>query len=114
MNALNHGLSAVFDVLFAPLERLGRGPALVIASGIFGIVALVLFKHLSWQRGIRAAKDKVKARANVPRAKANISTVNNVKVKVRAEAVAVVLGNIASHIWRHRLKLKKKNISQSS
>src|SRR5437773_7220333 len=61
MNALHHGLSAVFDVLRTPLERLGRGPALVIASGIFGIVALVLLKHLSWQKGIKAAKDKVKA-----------------------------------------------------
>lgn len=61
MNALNHGLTAVFDVLLWPLDKLGKAPALILASGVFGVFALVLFKHLSWQKGIKAAKDKVKA-----------------------------------------------------
>jgi hypothetical protein len=60
MNALNHGITAVFDALLWPLERLGKGPSLVIASGVFGVVALVLFKHLSSQKRIKSAKDKVK------------------------------------------------------
>ncbi len=61
MNALDRGITYVFDVLLWPLDQLGRGAALVIASGIFGIVALVCFKHLSRQKAIRAAKDKIKA-----------------------------------------------------
>jgi hypothetical protein len=61
MNALNHAVTAIFDVLLTPLELLGRMPALVIVSGIFGIVALVVFKHISYQRGIKAVKDKIKA-----------------------------------------------------
>lgn len=61
MNALNHAVGALFDVLLWPLERLGRAPALVIASGVFGVLALIAFKHLSRQRAIARAKDKVKA-----------------------------------------------------
>ena len=61
MNALNHGLTAVFDLLLGPLEWLGKGTALVLVSGIFGVLALIAFKHLSAQRGIKNAKDKIKA-----------------------------------------------------
>jgi len=61
MNALNHAITAVFDVLLWPLDQLGRGPALVIASGLFGVFALFVFKHISPQRAIRAAKERVKA-----------------------------------------------------
>jgi hypothetical protein len=61
MNALNHAVTAVFDVLLGPLEILGRPVALVIVSGIFGVLALIAFKHISHQRGIKAAKDKIKA-----------------------------------------------------
>jgi hypothetical protein len=61
MNALDRGITRVFDVLLWPLDQLGRGPALVIASGIFGVLALVCFKHLSRQKSIKVAKDKIKA-----------------------------------------------------
>jgi len=62
MNALNHVVTAVFDALFWPLDRLGRGPALVIASGIFGVLALIAFKHLSRQKSIARIKNEIKAR----------------------------------------------------
>lgn len=61
MNNLNHGITAVFDALLWPLDQLGRGPALVIASGLFGVLALFLFKYISPQRSIKAAKDRIKA-----------------------------------------------------
>lgn len=62
MNALNHVVTAVFDVLLWPLDKLGRGPALVIASGIFGVLALIAFKHISRQKAIARVKDEIKAR----------------------------------------------------
>jgi hypothetical protein len=62
MNALNHVVTAVFDALFWPLDRLGRGPALVIASGVFGVLALIAFKHLSRQKSIARIKNEIKAR----------------------------------------------------
>ncbi|HEV8112232.1 MAG TPA: hypothetical protein VGR31_05615 [Planctomycetota bacterium] len=61
MNALNHGLTRMFDRLLAPLEHFGFAFALVVTSAVFGILALIAFKHLSSQRRIKAAKDKIKA-----------------------------------------------------
>lgn len=61
MNAINHAVTAVFDVLLWPLELLGRPAALVLASAVFGVLALFVFKHVSWQKGIRAAKDRIQA-----------------------------------------------------
>lgn len=59
MNAINHAVSAVFDALLYPLELLGRPAALIFVSAVFGVLALLLFKRISWQKGIRAAKDKI-------------------------------------------------------
>jgi hypothetical protein len=61
MNALNHVVTAVFDVLLWPLDKFGRGPALVLASAVFGVLALVAFKHLSNQKAIARVKDRIKA-----------------------------------------------------
>lgn len=60
MNALNQAASSVFDLLLAPLEKLGPEFALVLMSGLFGALALGAFKYLSWQRGIARAKDRIK------------------------------------------------------
>jgi hypothetical protein len=49
-----------FDALLAPFERLGDGFALVIISGLFGVLALLVFKRISFQSGIKAAKDRIK------------------------------------------------------
>lgn len=62
MNALNHAVNALFDVLLWPFDQLGRPAALVLASGVFGVLALLAFKHVSPQRAIKAAKDRIKAR----------------------------------------------------
>jgi len=60
MNAVHSALSAIFDVLLKPLEAMGDIVALVLVSGLFGILALLLFKQISWQAGIKGAKDKIK------------------------------------------------------
>ena len=51
MNAVHRVLSAIFDVLLMPLERMGDLAALVLTSGVFGILALLVFKQISWQAG---------------------------------------------------------------
>jgi hypothetical protein len=60
MNSLNHGVSRVFDLFLSPLDSIGRPFALVLTSAVFGVIALVLFKHVSAQRRIKSAKDKIK------------------------------------------------------
>lgn len=60
MNAVNRVVTSVFDVLLAPLEAIGDEFALLVVSGVFGVLALWAFKHISWQRGIKATKDRIK------------------------------------------------------
>lgn len=60
MNAINGVVTAVFDVLLRPLEAFGPELAIIVVSGVFGILALIAFKHISWQKGIKATKDKIK------------------------------------------------------
>jgi hypothetical protein len=59
MDALNRAVSAAFDALLWPLERLGVPLALLGASAVFGVLALWLFKHVSAQRRIRTVKDRI-------------------------------------------------------
>src|SRR5688572_25475461 len=61
MNTLNHAVGAALDVFLWPLELLGRPAALLLASAICGVLALLAFKYVSPQRRIRAVKDKLKA-----------------------------------------------------
>ena len=60
MNTINRIMSSIFDVALTPFELLGSELALILVSGLFGIVALILFKHISWQAGIKGVKDKIK------------------------------------------------------
>jgi hypothetical protein len=60
MNSLNHVWSRLFDLLLSPLESIGRPFALVAVSAVFGVVALVLFKHVSAQKRIKGVKDRIK------------------------------------------------------
>ncbi len=60
MNALNRLTTKVFDLLLTPFELMGDELALILVSGLFGIVALIIFKQISWQKGIKAVKDKIK------------------------------------------------------
>jgi len=60
MNSVHKFLTAVFDLALTPLEAIGRIFALILVSGVVGIVALLLFKQISWQGGIKSTKDKIK------------------------------------------------------
>ena len=60
MNAINGFLTVLFDLVLKPLEALGSEMALTIVSGVFGVLALVAFKYISWQKGIKATKDRIK------------------------------------------------------
>jgi hypothetical protein len=60
MDALNRITTKVFDVLLTPFELLGVELSLILISGLFGIVALLVFKQISWQKGIKGVKDKIK------------------------------------------------------
>lgn len=60
MNALNSLLNSVFDALLTPLEWGGVALSLIVLSGVFGVLALYVFKYISWQQGIKASKDRIK------------------------------------------------------
>lgn len=60
MNALNRAATSTFDLLLAPLDRLGFPWGLVVVSAIFGVLALVAFKYLSAQKSIKATKERIK------------------------------------------------------
>jgi hypothetical protein len=60
MNAVQRITSAIFDVLLTPFEWLGDAAALILVSGLFGVLALLVFKQISWQAGIKATKDRIK------------------------------------------------------
>ncbi|TDJ70703.1 MAG: hypothetical protein E2O39_09655 [Planctomycetota bacterium] len=60
MNVLNRACTAAFDVFLTPFELLGMEFTLITVSGIFGILALIVFKHISSQKRIKATKDKIK------------------------------------------------------
>jgi hypothetical protein len=60
MDALNRLTTKVFDVLLTPFEVLGIELSLILVSGLFGIIALLVFKQISWQKGIKGVKDKIK------------------------------------------------------
>lgn len=60
MNAINRAVTSFFDLVLTPLEAVSDEFALLFVSGIFGVLALWIFKHISWQKGIKATKDKIK------------------------------------------------------
>jgi len=60
LDFVNRLVTRTFDVLLAPLEWVGPEFALLVVSAIFGVLALWVFKHISWQKGIKATKDKIK------------------------------------------------------
>lgn len=61
MNLVNGIANALFDLLCGPVRWFGPLPTLVLVSGVFGVLALIAFKHLSFQKRIKATKDRIKA-----------------------------------------------------
>ena len=60
MNLVNRSMTGLFDVLLAPFELLGSELARLLVSGLVGIVCLIIFKFISWQKGIKGVKNKIK------------------------------------------------------
>ena len=60
MNAIHRAVGSIMDVVLTPFELLGPELSLILVSGVFGILALLIFKQVSWQAGIKATKDKIK------------------------------------------------------
>jgi hypothetical protein len=60
VNTVNRIVGGIMDVILKPLELLGPEFALILVSGIFGILGLLIFKQISWQAGIKRTKDQIK------------------------------------------------------
>lgn len=59
MSFVNSALRALFDVLLAPFQGMHYLVSLTLVSVAFGILALLVYKYLSDQAGIDAAKRKI-------------------------------------------------------
>ncbi len=60
MNLVNSISTKLFDLMMVVLEPLGLEIAIVIVSGVAGVLGLVLFKYISSQKRIADTKDKIK------------------------------------------------------
>ena len=60
MDAINSFFTSIFDAILTPLEWGGEAFALIFVSGVFGVLALWIFKYISWQKGIGFVKDRIK------------------------------------------------------
>jgi len=87
MNAINRAVSSVFDVVLTPFEALGEGWALFLVSGVFGILCLLVFKQISWQKGIKAAKDKIKG--------------NMIAIRLYQDDLAIVGSSVGKVLFRN-------------
>jgi hypothetical protein len=87
MNALNRALTGFFDLVLAPFELIGDRTALVIVSGVFGVLALLAFKYISWQKGIKAAKDRIKG--------------HMIEIRLYQDDLAVVGKSVGKILWRN-------------
>lgn len=89
MNALNGATTALFNFILTPLEAVGREFALIMVSGIFGVLALLVFKHISSQKSIKAAKDKIKG--------------HMIEIRLYQDDLALVSKAIGKVLW-HNLR----------
>jgi hypothetical protein len=60
MDSINSFFTSLFDAILTPLEWGGDAFALIFVSGVFGVLALWIFKYISWQKGIGFVKDRIK------------------------------------------------------
>jgi len=61
MTTIFNAISALFDLLMAPLGLLGPSWAMIAISAITGVLMLVIFKYTSNQTAVRRVKDRIKA-----------------------------------------------------
>lgn len=87
MNSVHRLVSAAFDAILTPFELLGDAAAIVLVSGIFGILALLLFKQISWQAGIKSTKDKIKG--------------HMIAIRLYQDDLAIVFGSVIKIVLRN-------------
>ncbi|QDU65840.1 hypothetical protein [Engelhardtia mirabilis] len=85
MDLINGTMTSIFDVLMSVFGLAGPTVALILISGVFGILALICFKYISWQGGIKGTKDKIKGGMIAIRLYQN-------DLGIVAKSVATVLG----------------------
>ena len=87
MNAINRAMSSMFDVVLTPFELLGSELALILVSGITGILAMIVFKHISWQGGIKSVKDRIKG--------------HMIAIRIYQDDLAIVFTSVAKVLARN-------------
>jgi len=87
MNAVNSIVEAIFDAFLTPFELMGQATSLILVSGIFGVLALLVFKQISWQAGIKATKDKIKG--------------HMIAIRIYQDDLAVVFGSVMKVLLRN-------------
>ncbi|QDU86085.1 hypothetical protein Pla163_32340 [Planctomycetes bacterium Pla163] len=85
MDFVNSICSSAFSALMGAIGWMGWFGALVFVSAVFGIIALLIFKQISFQGGIKSVKDKIKG------AMIEIRLYQN-DLRIVAKAVLRVLG----------------------
>lgn len=60
MDFVNGVATAVFNAVLWPLELIGAEFAIAVVSALFGILGLFIFKYISYQKGIKSTKDRIK------------------------------------------------------
>jgi hypothetical protein len=91
MDRFNAVTSAVFDVLLAPMGEEHASFDLIFWSVAGGIVALIVYKYVSNQRGIQRAKNAIK--------------VHLLEIRLFKEDIAQVLGATAKILLKNGLYL---------
>ena len=87
MDALNNFFTSLFDAILTPLEWGGEAFALIFVSGVFGVLALWIFKHISWQAGIGRVKDQIKG--------------NMIAIRIYQDDLVIVGKSVSKVLWRN-------------
>lgn len=87
MNAINRAVTKFFDLVLTPLEAISDEFALLFVSGVFGVLALWIFKHISWQQGIKATKNRIKGHL--------------IEIRLYQDDLRVVSKSILKVLWRN-------------
>ena len=87
MNAINGAMTSLFDLALWPFELIGSRTAMILVSGVFGVLALLAFKYISWQKGIKASKDRIKG--------------HMIEIRIYQDDLVVVGQSVAKILWRN-------------
>jgi hypothetical protein len=87
MDLLNNFFTSLFDAILTPLELGGEAFALIFVSGVFGVLALWIFKHISWQEGIGRVKDQIEG--------------NMIAIRIYQDDLVIVGQSVCKVLWRN-------------